>query len=221
MRLRYRYRLYPHPHQQAALARAFGCARVVWNDALALSKDLYQRGEKYPGGGELQKLCITQAKRRAERSWLAEVSNVPLLQSVRDLDKAFRHWWRCLEGKRKGRVRAPRFKQRSNKQSIRFTRNTFRVEGETLRLTKVGCIPVTWSRELPSEPSSVTVSKECAGRYFASFVVEVERPQLEPNGKAVGIDLGLAFLAVTSDGEKIAPPKFLRSANGSGDCNGV
>ena len=63
MKVRYRYRLYPHPQQRAALARTFGCARVVWNDALALSQEFYKQGERYLGGGELQKRCITQAKR--------------------------------------------------------------------------------------------------------------------------------------------------------------
>ncbi|HBH74700.1 MAG TPA: hypothetical protein DDY43_15035 [Synechococcales bacterium UBA10510] len=65
---------------------------------------------------------------------------------------------------------------------------------------------------MPSDPSSVTVIRDASGRYFASFVVEVEPTPLPANGKAVGIDLGLASLAVTSAGEKIAPPKFLRSA---------
>ena len=89
---RYRYRLYPHPHQQLALAKAFGCARVVWNDALAKSRELYAAGEKtsYP---VLAKLCITQAKQTPERSWLSGPSNVVLQQSVRDLDQAFRNWW--------------------------------------------------------------------------------------------------------------------------------
>lgn len=86
------------------------------------------------------------------------------------------------------------------------------MEGETLKLTKVGSIPITWSRDLPPTPSSVTIIKDGAGRHFASFVVQVERPQLESNGKAVGIDLGVAALTVTSDGEKIAPPQLLRSA---------
>jgi putative transposase len=87
---RYRYRLYPHPHQQLALAKAFGCARVVWNDALAKSRELYAAGEKtsYP---VLAKLCITQAKQTPERSWLSDPSNVVLQQSVRDLDQAFRN----------------------------------------------------------------------------------------------------------------------------------
>ena len=148
--------------------------------SLALCQDLYKRGEKYLGGAELQKRCITQAKQAPERSWLADVSNVPLVQSVRDLDQAFRAWWGCLKGKRRGKVRVPRFKTRHRAQSIRFTRNAFRVEGETLRLSKVGSIPITWSRELPAEPSSVTLMKDAAGRYFASFVVEVERPKLPP-----------------------------------------
>jgi len=205
-KLRYCYRLYPHPHQRLALARPFGCARVVWNDALALSQDLYKRGQKYPGGAALQKQCVTQPKRTPERSWLAAVSNVPLQQSLRDLDQAFRNWW-----KSKGRSRAPRFKKCNNRQGIRFQANAFWVEGRKLRLTKVGSIPVNWSRDLPATPSSASIVKDCAGRYFASFVVEVDRTRLPPNGKAVGIDLGLASLVVTSDGEKIAPPKFLRS----------
>jgi len=73
-------------------------------------------------------------------------------------------------------------------------------------------VPIEWSRDLPSDPSSVTVIRDASGRFFASFVVEVEPTPLPANGKAVGIDLGLASLAVTSDGEKLAPPRFLRSA---------
>jgi len=209
---RYRYRLYPHPHQQVALAKAFGCARVVWNDALAKSRELYVAGEKtsYP---VLAKLCITQAKQTPERSWLSGPSNVVLQQSVRDLDQAFRNWWASLSGKRKGpKVRPPRFKRRRGAQSIRLMSHVFHTGEGSLTLSKIGPVPIEWSLDLPSAPSSVTVIREASGRYFASFVVEVEPTTLPTNGKVVGIDLGLASLAVTSAGEKIAPPKFLRSA---------
>ena len=207
MKVRYRYRLYPHPHQKAVLARTFGCARVVWNDALALSQELYKQGEKYLGGAGLQKRCITQAKRTSERAWLAEVSNVPLQQSVRDLDQAFRNWW-----KSKGKSGAPRFKRRSNALGIRFVRSGFWVEGETLRLTKVGNVPIHWSWDLPAPPRSVTVVKDCRDRYYVSFVVDVEDQPLPANGKAIGVDLGLTSFAVTSEGEKVRPPKFLPAA---------
>jgi putative transposase len=138
---------------------------------------------------------------------------VVLQQSVRDLDQAFRNWWASLSGKRKGpKVRAPRFKKRRGAQSIRFMSHVFRAGERTLTLGKIGAVPIEWSRALPSAPSSCTVIRDASGRYFASFVVEVEPTPLPANGKAVGIDLGLASLAVTSAGEKIAPPKFLRSA---------
>jgi putative transposase len=212
MKQRYRYRLYPHPHQQMALAKVFGCARVVWNDALVKSRELYAAGEKssYP---VLAKLCITQAKQIPERSWLSGPSNVVLQQSVRDLDQAFRNWWASLSGKRKGpKVKPPRFKKRRGAQSIRFMSHDFRTGERSLTLSKIGIVPIEWSRAMPSNPSSVTVIREASGCYFASFVVEVEPKPLPANGKALGIDLGLASLAVTSAGEKIAPPKFLRSA---------
>jgi putative transposase len=138
---------------------------------------------------------------------------VVLQQSVRDLDLAYRNWWASLSGKRKGpKLKPPRFKKRRGAQSIRFMSHVFRTGERSLTLSKVGAVPIEWSRDLPSDPSSCTVIREAIGRYFASFVVEVEPTPLSANGKAVGIDLGLASLAVTSAGEKIAPPKFLRSA---------
>ena len=81
-----------------------------------------------------------------------------------------------------------------------------------LRLPKIGDVPVRWSRELPSGPSSVTVIRDAEGRYFASFAVEATPGALPGNGPVVGIDLGLTHFAVLSDGRKIASPRFLRRA---------
>jgi putative transposase len=81
-----------------------------------------------------------------------------------------------------------------------------------LRLPKVGDVAVRWSRELPSDPSSVAVVRDAAGRYFASFVVQVGNEPLPAAGSEVGIDLGLTHFAVLSDGTKVAAPKFLRRA---------
>ena len=209
MKQRYRYRLYPTPLQAISLAQLFGCTRVVWNDALAECQRLYREGEKFPGSAALMR-SLSAAKKTPERAWLADVSSVPLQQSLRDLDVAFRNFFSSVTGKRKGpKVRMPRFKKRSNTQSARFNPNAFKV-AQKLRLAKVGDIKVKWSRELPSEPSSVTVIKDASGRYFASFVVEVEAEPLPWNNQAIGVDLGITTFTTLDDGTKIDAPKPLK-----------
>src|SRR5690606_18681183 len=118
-------------------------------------------------------------------------------------------------GKRKGPpVSPPKFKsRRDNRQSIRFTRGKFSIRPNgRLYVSKIGEIKVRWSRQLPPDPSSVTVVKDAAGRYFASFVVEVPSEPLPETDTEVGIDLGLTHFAVLSNGHKVAAPKFLRQA---------
>lgn len=214
VQLRYNFRLYPTPGQQQRLGRAFGCARVVFNDALAARRDAFGKGLPYLPDVELSKR-LTEAKRTPQRAWLSEVSSVVLQQSLADLNSAYRNFFQSISGKRKGDVAAPRFRSRKdNRQAIRFTRNArFMVTaGGKLRLPKVGDLLVCWSRELPSVPSSVTIIKDAAGRYFASFVVQVNGEPLPPVDAEVGIDLGLTTFAVLSDGKRIVSPRFLRQA---------
>lgn len=203
MKARYQYRIYPTPGQQIELAKLFGCCRVVWNDALALIKAT-PKGEKWPSSAELQKLCITQAKKTEGRKWLAEVSNIPLQQSIQDLGMAFKNFFDYRKGKRKGkRVGFPRFKKKLNRQSARFRKGGFSIKAARVYLAKIGEIKTKWSRPLPAEPSSVTVIKDCAGRYFLSFVVEVEPIKVKPENQGVGVDLGIETLATLSTGEKV------------------
>ncbi|GAA4187703.1 RNA-guided endonuclease TnpB family protein [Microbispora amethystogenes] len=216
MQLRYNFRLHPTPGQRAALARAFGCARVVFNDGLRARQDAREHGLPYICDGELSTRVITDAKKTSERSWLGEVSAVVLQQALADLNKAYRNFFDSITGKRKGpKVAPPRFRsKRDNRQAIRFTKNArFSITASgRLRLPKIGDLPVRWSRTLPSEPSSVTVIKDAAGRYFASFVVEVAEQPLPPVEPEAGIDLGLTAFAVLSNGRKIDAPRFLRRA---------
>ncbi|MGB3189112.1 MAG: transposase [Limnoraphis sp.] len=122
MKARYKYRVYPTPGQQMALAKLFGCCRVVFNDALAFCSEQYRLGGKKPKNSELQKKFITQAKKTVERHWLAEVSNIPLQQSLNDLEQAYQNFFKSCKGKRKGRaVKPPRFKKRHTRQSARRT----------------------------------------------------------------------------------------------------
>lgn len=206
MKARYRYRIYPKPQQIQDLAKAFGCARVVWNDALALYETAFKAGESRPKN--VDKIVITQAKKTLERGWLSEVSNIVLQQSFRDLEVAWNNYFNSLKGKRKGiKIRKPRFKKKQSRQAIRFRVGGFSVHSESVKLAKIGHIPMVVSRPIPRNPSSVTIIKDSAGRYFASFVVEIV-PQLAPStDKVVGIDLGLTHFAILSNGEKIENPR--------------
>ncbi|MEV5400365.1 RNA-guided endonuclease InsQ/TnpB family protein [Streptomyces cellulosae] len=215
MQLRYSFRLYPSAGQRMALARAFGCARVVYNDALRVREEARSEGLPFPRTGDLSKRLITEAKNTPERAWLGEVSAVILQQSLRDLDTAYKNFFDGLKGKRP-RMGAPRFKScKDPRQAVRFTANArwSITPGGKLRLPKIGDLKVTWSRPLPSTPSTVTVVKDSAGRYFASFVVETGPEEILPRTTpGVGIDLGLGHFAVLSDGTKVDSPRFLRRA---------
>lgn len=217
MQLRYNFRLYPTAGQQQSLARTFGCARVVFNDALRIRKDAHAAGAPWPKSGDLSKLLITEAKKTPERAWLTNAPVGVMQQALRDLDSAYRNFFESLSGKRKGpQIREPRFRsRRENRQTARYTRSDRWSITSTgrLRLPKVGDVEVRWSRALPSDPSTVTVIKDASGRYFASFVVMTDGSEVLPETTPeVGIDLGLTHFAVLSDGRKVTAPRFFRRA---------
>lgn len=214
MQLRYNYRLYPTPSQRASLARAFGHSRAVFNDGLRVREEAYRSGKPQLKDSELSRRLITEAKKTPERAWLSEVSAVALQQALADLSTAYRNYFNSKSGKRKGpKVGVPTPRRRHDRQSIRLVGAGFSIRPNGhLYLARIGDLPVRWSRPLPARPSSVTVVMDRAGRYFASFVVQVDDEPLPPAEAEVGIDLGLTHFAVLSDGTKVAAPKFLRRA---------
>lgn len=202
MKQRYSYRIYPTQQQQVILTKLYGCCRVVWNDALAWTASTPDN-QKWPSNVELQKLCITLAKQYPQRSWLSEVPTVPLQQSLADLGTAFTNFF-------EKRAKFPKFKKKSGSQSARFTRPAIRWQGDKLVLAGVGAIKVKWSRTLPSEPSSVTVTRNKVGQYHASFVVEVEPVKAGEGSPSIGVDLGLKTFAFCSDGSRYVSPSYKR-----------
>jgi len=120
MQVRYRYRIYPSPGQQQALARVFGCARVVYNDCLVLRDACHVAGRRSPtprcSGGDHPGQAGTGAV------WLGEVASVALVQACQDARRAYRNWFGSLSGRRKGRrVGHPVFRRKHQRQSIRLT----------------------------------------------------------------------------------------------------
>ena len=187
---------------------------VVVNDALAVRRAAHAAGDPYISDAEMS-ARLTASKATPERAWLNEVSSVVLQQVLADLNAAYRNFFSSLSGKRNGpKAQAPRFRSRKDyRQAIRFTRNSrFKVLGNgLLRLPKIGDVRLRWA-SLPAEPSSVTVIRDAAGRYFASFVVEAGGRPLPQADAECGIDLGLGHFAVLDDGTKVTAPKFLRRA---------
>jgi len=210
LKARYKYRIYPNHIQVTRINQLFGCCRYVWNQSLAHCNQLYANGSKKPSYVDLTKQFITKAKR--ELVWLKEVASTPLQQSLKDLDQAYKNFFNSCTGKRKGiKVKLPKFKSRKSRQTARFVGENYQVGQDKIYLPKVGKIKIVWSRPLASKPSSVTIIKDSAGRYFASFVVETCPENLPKLGKSIGIDLGISSFATLSNGDKINAPKPLKN----------
>ena len=142
---------------------------------------------------------------------MSEVSNIPLQQSLNDLNQAYQNFFKSCKGERKGqKVKSPRLKKRKSKQTAKFTRGGFKVYQHNVYLAKIGKIKIKGRRELPSTPSSVTVIKDSADRYFVSFVVEIIPEPLPETERSCGIDLGITDFATFDNGEKVKAPKPLK-----------
>lgn len=202
MKVRYKYRIYPTAKQREILAQTFGCCRFVYNWALRLRTDSYQEGKTinyYSTSAELTKL-----KRQDETAWLNTVSSIPTQQALRHLQTAFRNFF-------DKRAKYPTFKRKHRKQAAEYTKSAFKWDAANHQLTvaKLGKLKIRWSREFKSSPTTTTITKDRADRYFVTFVLDEQIEKLPKTGKSVGIDLGISRLATLSDGERIPNPKHL------------
>ncbi len=202
----YRFRFYPTAEQENLLRRTMGCVRLVYNKALGVrTKGWYEKQERI--GYRQTSSLLTHWKKLEELDFLNEVSCVPLQQCLRHLQTAFTNFWAK-------RAKYPNFKKKRNGGSAEFTRSAFKWKNNKLFLAK--CqepLNIVWSRFFPQEcqPSKVTVKLDPSGRWFVSILVK--DPSIKPlpkTGKKVGIDVGLTSLITTSDGEKVANPKYLK-----------
>jgi putative transposase len=199
----YQYRFYPTRAQQQILARTFGCVRYVYNWALRLRIDTYKAEKRSLSTNELSRR-LTALKQQKDVAFLNEVSCVPLQQGLRHLADAFTNFF-------EGRAGYPTFKARHDKQSAEYTKSAFTWDGKHLCLAKMeDPLDIRWSRPLPEGTTitTVTVSKDTAGRYFVSLRIEKDIAPKPPVHKVVGLDLGLKSMVVTSDGEAIGNPQF-------------
>ena len=201
----YRFRFYPTPEQEVVLARTFGCARFAYNYMLRLRSDAWMQRQERIGYHETS-AALTALKKQPEYGWLSEVSSVPVQQALRHLQTAFANFFAK-------RTRYPQFKRKDGPQSAEYTASAFKLDGKSLKLAKMDApLAIRWSRTIPkgAKVTTVTVSRDAAGRYFVSLLCDdavAAKPAAQ--GK-VGIDLGLTHFAILSSGEKVAAPNTFR-----------
>ncbi len=161
-----------------------------------------ERGEKL----SYNNLAGMLPDRKSQYPWLKDVSSVPLQQALRHLDRAFVNFF-------EGRANYPTFKKKQNAQSATYASNAFKWEEGTLTLAKMDApLDIHWHRPLPKDakPSSVTISKDSANRYFVSILIEEDIKPLPITPKMVGLDLGIKSMVALSTGESVGNPRFFQ-----------
>jgi putative transposase len=187
----YKYRFYPSDEQKQMLARTFGCCRFIYNWALRKKTDAYYKDNQRLYYKDLSAL-LPEMKKQEETAWLSEVASVPLQQALRNLDRAFINFF-------EGRGKYPTFKKKHNRQSATYPGTAFTWRDGHITLAKMQePLNMVWSRPLPdgATPSSVTVTKDCADRYFISILVEEDLAHLPQTDNTIGADLGLKSFVV-------------------------
>jgi len=200
----FKYRFFPTDEQAAQLARTFGCARFVYNQALEYRSKSWQQEKKSVGYHQIA-TRLTLWKKEPEKAFLSEVSSVVLQQSLLNLDTAFTNFF-------EKRAQYPKFKSRRARQSARYATNAFTFRDGRITLAKQSePLAISWSRLLPEDAKIVnlTVSRDTSGRYFVSILVETDVKPLKKAQAEAGIDVGIKTLATTSDGEKLENPRPL------------
>jgi putative transposase len=201
--------------QKTACARHAGAARFAYNWGLARKKEAFANGEKTPSAIDLHRELNTLKK--SELAWMYEVSKCAPQEALRDLDKAFAHFFRRVKEKQAGKkVEAgfPRFKSRKNGLGGFRLTGAIRVHAKSIQLPRLGLLRLKERGYLPGNDIrilSATVSEK-AGRWFVSLQVEMEIPDhVEVDEKpAAGVDLGINCMAQVSDGTYFENPRALK-----------
>lgn len=197
----FRYRFYPTEEQKIQLDHVFGCCRFVFNHFLNEKQKAWKEQARTLSYGECSERLRSLKK---EFPWLKEVSSVPLQQSLRHLEKAYKGFFNKI-------AQFPKFKKKHSQQSATYMNNAFTYRSGKIHLAKdARPLDIRWSRGFTGSPSSLTVTKDNAGRYFVSILIEEEAYPLPPLEKSVGVDLGLINTIITSDGLKEKPARFLK-----------
>jgi putative transposase len=192
--------------QRTLMAKHAGVARHAYNWGLATCIEAHEKGEKRPSAITLHKRLVAEVK--PEKEWYYEVSKCAPQQALRDLARAFTHFFTI-----KGRG-FPKFKKKGKHDSF-YLEGKIQIKGNQIKLPRLGWVK-TYEKQIPpilvkSSGSNVTISYK-AGRWFIAYKVDVEPSKVDhPNG-CVGVDLGIKTLATLSNGITFPAVKAYRKA---------
>ena len=183
-----------------------GCARLVYNKALALRTEAWYERQERVGYTETSAM-LTEWKKQEDLQFLNEVSCVPVQQGLRHLQSAFTNFFA-------GRAKYPNFKKKHNGGNAEFTKSAFKWKDGQVYLAKcIEPLDIRWSREIPpdTEPSTITVKLAPSGRWTVSLLVDTEIETWQESTNQIGLDLGITSLITLSNGEKVANPKGFKT----------
>ena len=202
----YKYRIYPNKVQRELISKTFGCCRFVYNKYLAKRIELYEENKE--AFSYVQ--CANDMKKlKSELEWLKEVDSTALQSSLKDLDVAYQNFFKSNKG-------FPKFK---SKKTHRYSYKTKYVNGNIaycgkhIKLPKLGLVK-TRDKQIPQgRILNATVSQEPSGKYYVSLCcADVEIESLEKTGSVIGLDLGIKEFCITSNGDMIKNPKYLKKS---------
>jgi len=199
----YKFRIYPTKEQEILITKTFGCSRFVFNHFLAKWDNAY----KETGKGLTYNSCsaqLTQLKK--ELTWLKEVDSIAIQSSLKNLADAYSRFFKKQNDR-------PCFKSKKNpvqSYTTKYTNNNIAINGNKIKLPKLGWIRFAKSREVEGRILNVTIRRNPSGKYFVSILAETEVQPLEKTDSSVGIDVGLKDFAILSDGTVYSNPKFFR-----------
>ena len=202
----YKYRIYPNKEQKIQIAKTFGCCRFVYNQTLAYRKEAYEREKKSASKTDCNNYCNRELKK--EYGWLKEVDKFALTNAIYNMDAAFQKFFRERAG-------YPKFKSKHNNHksyTTNFTNGNIAADFEKgkIKLPKLKEVKAKLHRKFDGQIKSAIVSQVPSGKYYVSVLVETGHKEMPKTNKAVGLDLGIKDLCITSDGKKYGNPKTIR-----------
>ena len=199
----FKVRVYPTKEQRVLLEKTFGANRFIYNYFLNLKSKLYEFYEIRLGYNNSCKV-LTELKR--QKTWLKEVDSVSLVQTLRDLDRAYQNFFN-IKGK------YPKFKKKQDKNSYR-TNSNIKIDNRYITIPKIGMLRFRDNYRFEDKNIlkiyNVTISKTTSGKYFASISAEVNIEHFEKANQSVGIDLGIKDYVILNNGVKIDNPRILK-----------